>query len=107
MRTIAAGLTAHIASETTTLATCWKITRADASVKAFTDHDSDLVVDAVTYLAASGYTASDVETTAALNVDNLNIIGFLSSPSITEADLLAGLVKLRAIAAGCYPASAS
>jgi hypothetical protein len=91
VRTISTNLATHIASECTSLATCWKVTLTDATVKAFTDHDADLVVDGVTYLAASGYTASDIDTAAELNVDNLEVVGFLSSPSITEADLLAGL----------------
>ena len=91
MRTIASALATHIAGEVTKLATCWKVTLTNATVKAFTDHDANLVVDAVTYLAASGYTPSDVDTAAALNVDSLEVIGFISSPSITEADLLAGL----------------
>jgi len=97
MRTIGATLATHIASEVTTLATCWKITLTNATVKAFTDHDSNVVVSGITYLAASGYTASDVETTAALNVDNLEVAGFISSPSITEADLLAGLWDYAAV----------
>jgi hypothetical protein len=91
MRTIAAGLTSHIAGECTSLANCWKVTLTNATVKAFTDHDTDLVVDAVTYLAASGYTASDVETTAALNVDNQALQNFAVAPGITEAELLSGV----------------
>jgi len=97
MRTIAAALATHIGGEVTKLATCWKVTLVNATVKAFTDHDSNLVVDGVTYLAASGYTASDVDTTAALNVDDLEVIGFIASPSITEADLLAGLWDYAAV----------
>ena len=90
MRSIPGAIATTLASSLTALATCWKVTLADETVKAFTDHDNDLEVDSVTYLAASGYTASDVDTAAALNVDNLEVAGFLSSPSITEADLLAG-----------------
>ena len=94
MRTLST-LGTHVLGEVTTLATCWKITLAGdespTTVKAFTDHDSNLIVDGITYLAASGFTASDVDTAAALNVDNLEVVGFIASPSITEADLLAGL----------------
>jgi hypothetical protein len=97
MRTIATALATHLAGEVTTLATCWKVTLNDGdssssgTVKAFTDHDANLVIDDVTYLAASGYTASDVETQAMLNVDGLEVIGFIASPSITEQELLAGV----------------
>lgn len=101
MRTIAAALAAHIAGEVTTLATCWRVTlvnaESPATVKAFTDHDANLIIDGTTYLAASGYTASDVDTAAALNVDTLEVVGFISSPAITEADLLAGLWDYAAV----------
>ena len=97
MRTIATALATHIAGEVTKLATCWKVTLVNATVKAFTDHDTNLIVDGVTYLASSGYTSSDVDTTSALNVDNLDVIGFIASPSITEADLLAGLWDYAAV----------
>ena len=81
----------HLASNYHTLATCWKVTRQDSTVKAFTDHDADIVFDSVTYLAASGYTASNIDSTDALNVDNLEVQGMLTSPSITEDELRAGL----------------
>jgi hypothetical protein len=52
---ISAGLQTHIAGEVTTLATCWKMTRRDATVLGFTDHDADIVFDSVTYKAATGF----------------------------------------------------
>jgi hypothetical protein len=80
-------------------------------VFAFTDHDQNVIYDvetamtglginipptmigtgSQTYLANSGFTPSDVQTSDALNVDNLELDGVLVSPSITEADLNAGL----------------
>lgn len=90
MKSISAGLAAHLAGETTTLATCWKVTRADGQVYGFTDFDQDLTISSVTYKAATGHDASAIETTAALNVDNLETQGVLSSSAITEADLVAG-----------------
>jgi hypothetical protein len=91
MKTASAGLKAHLAQSYQTLATCWKVTLKDTTVKAFTDHDQNIVFDGDTYLAASGYTPSSIETTDALNVDNLEVVGMLVSPSITEDDLRAGL----------------
>jgi hypothetical protein len=38
-------LTVHLASGTTTLAWCWRITRADGQVLGFTDHDRPLGFD--------------------------------------------------------------
>jgi len=90
-KTISAALQAHIAGETTTLATCWKVTRSDSTVLGFTDHDRDITYDSVTYEASSGYTASQIRTTADLAVDNLDVTGLLISDGITEADLIAGL----------------
>src|SRR5581483_6673972 len=58
MKTLDSGFAAHIAGTVTTLAWCWKITRADAAVQGFTDHDSDLAFDGVIYAAATGFTAS-------------------------------------------------
>jgi uncharacterized phage protein (TIGR02218 family) len=90
MKAVSAALQAHLALPLTTLATCWKITRVDATVLGFTDHDVDIVYGGVTYAAATGYTATDVGTTAGLEVDNLDVSGILTSPSITEDDLRAG-----------------
>jgi len=39
MKTLTDDLQAHFASGTTTLAWCWRITRADGVVFGFTDHD--------------------------------------------------------------------
>ncbi len=100
-----------VAGSATTISSMWLVKRVDGTVLAFTDHDVDLTFDleawltaagisvtpwilgtgSQTYKAASGYTPSDVATSGALNVDNMEIHGVLVSPSITEADLNAGL----------------
>jgi len=90
MLTLSPAYIAHLNGTTTELCTCWKITRRDAVVLGFTDHPSDLVIGGLTYQAALGYTASDVRASADLAVDNLNLQGFIDSPSITEPDLMAG-----------------
>jgi uncharacterized phage protein (TIGR02218 family) len=87
MRTVPIGL---VDGATLSLARCWKITLVDTTVLGFTDHDQDIVFDGVTYLAATGYTASAIETSGALNVDQLEVEGMLESPSITEDELRAG-----------------
>jgi len=91
MKTISTPLATHIAGEVTTLATCWKLTRRDATTLGFTDHDADIIFDALTYKAATGFSPSAVSNSANLQVDNLDVEGMLSAESITEADLLAGL----------------
>jgi uncharacterized phage protein (TIGR02218 family) len=89
-KTISAGLEAHHALPTTTLATLWKITRTDGAVFCFTDHDVDIQYGDAVYVAAQGYEPSEVQTSGRLNVDNLEIVGFLDAAGITQADLEAG-----------------
>lgn len=87
MKTISPALASHLAGEVTSLSTCWKVTRADAAVYGFTDADIDLNMGGVTYAASTGFTASDIATTAQLSVDNLDLLGALSSDAITLDDL--------------------
>lgn len=90
MKSITAELKAHLAQEITTLATCWKVKRRDATVMGFTDHDAPIVYEGVTYEATSGFSPSSIDSSSALNVDNLEMEGMLEDARITEADLLAG-----------------
>ena len=87
----AGALGTHLTGEVTTVATCWKVTRVDGQVFAFTDHNANLTVSGIVYAAATGYTRSAIQTSAALNVDNLELEGAFNSAGITEADLRAGL----------------
>jgi uncharacterized phage protein (TIGR02218 family) len=91
MKNISTALASHISGEVTTLATCWKLTRRDNVVFGFTDHDADIIVDTVTYKAASGFTPSAIQNTASLSVDNLDVEGMLSAGNITETDIMVGL----------------
>lgn len=91
MKQISAELATHIASEVTTLATCWKLTRRDSVIFGFTDHDMDINIDSLVYKAASGFTPSAIQNTSTLSVDNLDVEGMLSASDITEADIMAGL----------------
>lgn len=84
-------LQAHYAGENLTIATLWKITRADAHSFYFTDHDVDIPYLGNTYVAATGYLPSAVQTSSKLNVDNLEVTSVLDADFITDADLIAGL----------------
>jgi len=90
MKTISASLSAHLAEETTTLITCWKLTRQDGEMFGFTNHDRDVVIDSVVYKAATGFTPSMVASTGNLAVDNLDVEGMLADDAITETDIHAG-----------------
>lgn len=90
MKTIPSAFQTHLDTGQTTLATLWKVTRTDGTVLGFTDHDSDLVVDSITYQAATGYTRTALQSTSDLAVDNLDLEGLISSGAVTEDDLRAG-----------------
>lgn len=81
---------AHLDGGATTLCWCWKLARADGLTQGFTDHDRSLSFDGVTYGAVSGFSASQIESSLGLAVDNLTLAGALSSATLNEADLAAG-----------------
>lgn len=57
---------------------------------AFTDHDEDITVLSVLYLASTAYKRTAIQDSAGLNVDNLDVEGAFVSESILEEDLRAG-----------------
>lgn len=97
MKNISPTLQAHLNSGTTTLCWCWKIVRGDGAIQGFTDHDVTVAFDALVYQAISGFTASEVQSTLGLAVDNLAVLGALSSDTLNESDLAAGLYDNAAI----------
>ncbi|WP_291156667.1 DUF2163 domain-containing protein [Hyphomicrobium sp.] len=54
----------------------------------FTDFDRDLVFDAVTYKAASGFTATAIEGQLGLAVSNLDVQGALLSDALYPRPIL-------------------
>ncbi|AYD00239.1 DUF2163 domain-containing protein [Neorhizobium sp. NCHU2750] len=90
MSTIPAALKAHLEREATTTCHCWRVTRRDGLVIGFTDHDRDLSFDATTFLAASGFAASESEAATGLSAEADEVAGGFSSEAIDEADLAAG-----------------
>ena len=90
MRPVPPLLQTKLDSGVTTLARCWKLARRDGVVMGFTDHDRDLVIDAVTYRAGTGFTSSEAASRFDLSVDGAEISGALADDSLTDADLAAG-----------------
>ena len=90
MKSLPPALQAHLASGATTMSYCWRVTRHDGAVLGFTEHDRDLVYAGTTFAAASGFTASQIEQSLGLSVDNMDAAGALSSSAITDTDILAG-----------------
>jgi uncharacterized phage protein (TIGR02218 family) len=74
MKNASEALAAHVAGEVTTLATCWP-----------------LVIDGLTYVAATGFLPSAIKSGADLSVDNLDVDGFLDDDALKAEDLTAGL----------------
>lgn len=91
MKTITPQLKAHYALGTTSIARCWKCTRTDARVFAFTNSTRALEVNGVLYEATSGISPSALENRMDMSVANMEVAGFLDAASITEADVLRGL----------------
>jgi hypothetical protein len=93
VKTIPSGLLSHLQNDTTSIATCWKVTLqgSPAQILGFTDHDNNLTVDGVTYLASTGFLPTAYETQTKMAVDNLQAQGFIDSELITEQDLLNGV----------------
>lgn len=90
MKTISAGMQTHLDTGATTLAHCVRIARQDGTLYGFTDHDRPLVVDGLTYTPVTGVDTSAIETSAGLNVDQLEMRGFLALLGMHEADVSAG-----------------
>ncbi len=90
MKSLSAGLQAHLDEGTTTLAWCWRITRSDGVTFGFTDHDLTLSFEGTGFEPESGLTASEVRSGSDLSVDAQDAAGVLSSDRITETDILDG-----------------
>ncbi|SEO50831.1 phage conserved hypothetical protein BR0599 [Salinihabitans flavidus] len=84
------GLKAHLATGTTHVARCWKITRTDGIAFGFTDHDRNLSFGGVTFKADTGLSAVALEQSTGLSVDNTEALGALSDAAVSEADIEAG-----------------
>jgi uncharacterized phage protein (TIGR02218 family) len=91
MKLLPSPLQAHLNTGTTTLAWCWRLTRADGVKFGFTDHDRDLAFDGTVFEAATGFTASEIKDALGLSVDNLEVSSALKSDRLNEDDLAAGL----------------
>lgn len=78
-------------SNTTTIVRGWKLTRRDGAVLAFTDCDTDLTVEGVTYEASAALTPSEAVSSLGLAVDEQEVQGGVSSDAISESDLASGL----------------
>lgn len=96
-KNISVALKAHLALPVSTLATLWLLTRTDSVVMGFTDHDSDILFNSVTYKAATGLSGTTSKGGSDGAVDNSSAYGILNSNTITEIDLAAGVYDFASI----------
>ena len=80
----------HLQTGCTTVCRLWHVRRKDGKEFGFTDHDCDLALNGTNFIARSGLTASAIENTNGMAVDNTEVLGALSDASISETDILAG-----------------
>lgn len=90
MKSLPPALQARLSGGVTTLCHCWRLTRRDGAVMGFTEHDRDVVADGTIFRADSGFTASRLEQSLGLSIDNMEAMGALSGTGIRESDILAG-----------------
>ena len=88
MKTIPSAIATHIATRQTTLAAAMRITRRDGQVYAYTGHDRDVEISAVTYIASPGLNISGISTSAQLAVGNLEFVTPLTGGLVSLADIL-------------------
>lgn len=80
----------HLRTGVTTTCRCWLLERRDGWSLGFTDHDEDVAFAGMVFSASSGVTASALESTTGLAVNNTEAVGALSAAGLTEADIEAG-----------------
>src|SRR5688572_29089264 len=86
MKLLPPALQSHLNTGATTLAWCWRITRADNVRFGFTDHDRDLGFDGTTFESATGFTASEIKDALGLSVDNLEVSSALKSDRLNRSE---------------------
>lgn len=98
MRTLPSAIAEHLAEETTSLAVCWRVRRADNVLILGTEHDVDIVIEppsdyAGTYVAKAGITGSSVRSTSDMSVDNMEVTGAINQGDLNLVDLSAADIE--------------
>jgi len=90
MPTVPAALQARLDAGATTLAWCWRLTRADGQVFGFTEHDRRLSFDGTDFEPETGLEPSEIRQGSDLAVDAQDAQGVLDDARISETDILDG-----------------
>jgi uncharacterized phage protein (TIGR02218 family) len=91
LRTISSALQTHLEGEVTTLAMCWRVLRADAVEKCWTDHDDVIVYDGDSYTPLESGQPSNYRQQASLAPSNQDLVMAFATGTGTDAELRAGL----------------
>jgi len=91
MSGISPSLRDELRRDCTTLCHCWRVERRDGRVFGFTDHDRPLTVAGQDYEPQSGFTQTEARASLGMAVDAVDVEGALSSDTLTEEDIAAGL----------------
>lgn len=97
MRTISPALLAHLQGDVRTIATLFTITRKDGQVFGFTDLDTPIVYNGITYESAGGYTHSAIESGSTLSTGNLEVQAIFDNSAITQEGLESGVWDFAAV----------
>lgn len=91
MLSLSPSMQAKLDRRATTFCQCWRVSRHDATVMGFTDHDRDLTFNGVTFRANTGLSASQLESGVGFAPGTGEAAGALSDESLSESDLLNGI----------------
>jgi len=97
MRSIPQALQDQLDSGATTLCWCWRIIRQDGVMLGFTEHDSDLVFDGLTWKASAGLSPGVIENAVGFATDTSQASGALSAVYVSKDDIDAGKYDQAAI----------
>ncbi len=78
---------AHIAQGQTTLTTCLKLTLLDGTVIGVTEHDQDLLFDAVTYLNQAGFTKFNISDKSNGDASSMDLKGMVDDTYFIADDI--------------------
>lgn len=90
MKTISPAMAAHLRGDTTTITTCWHITRQDGQEFFYTELDRDVVFEGNTYRSAAGFNKSAMKSSANFSIDEMDVTGFLRDDGITDEEMRNG-----------------
>ncbi|PHS27667.1 MAG: beta tubulin [Robiginitomaculum sp.] len=97
MRVIPQAFQDELDSGASTLCWCWKIIRKDGVILGFTEHDSDLIFDGLTWSAGAGLIPGAIESAIGFAADTTMAAGALLQSGLSADDIDRGVYNQAAI----------